>query len=203
MTRQHGEYYYIDEIFYSLQGEGAWVGTPAVFVRFSGCNLRCSWCDTPVSRQATTAYTLDTLLREIQAAVPFPMSLTALRIILTGGEPCLQLDDTLVYWLHTIGGILHVETNGTQRIPEGVDWVTVSPKSAYADQWHVFCGDELKIVWDGTPWFESSLSRTTFTHYFLQPQSEADPVASGLIDYIKEHPLWRLSLQTHKMIKIP
>ena len=109
--------YRINEIFYSLQGEGFWTGTPAVFVRFSGCNLRCPFCDT--AHQAFTPMSADDILSACSEA---PV------VVLTGGEPGLQVDAALIEALHGAGYRVHIETNGTVALPGGIDWVTLSPK---------------------------------------------------------------------------
>ena len=127
--------YKVNEIFYSLQGEGFWTGTPMVFVRFSGCNLCCPFCDT--SHGAFTEMSADEILSAVRSAGG-----ACRRICLTGGEPSLQLDEPLVRLLKAEGYLLHVETNGTRELPEGLDWITLSPKSAVALQ----RADELKLV---------------------------------------------------------
>lgn len=190
--------YRVNEIFYSLQGEGYFTGTPAVFLRFSGCNLRCDFCDT--RHEEFTEMTA----AEIIAAVSAHPSR---HIVVTGGEPSLQLDDILVSMLHTAGFFIQTETNGTHRIPEEVDWVTCSPKGDATEQCEVRLRrvDELKIVFTGQN-VESIADRIPAMHYFLQPCSS--PVYPGgsntseTIDYILSHPHWRLSLQTHKLLDI-
>ena len=193
----------INEIFYSLQGEGYHSGTPAVFVRFSGCNLRCPFCDT----RHEEGTEMDEA--EIIAAVSrYPARL----VVVTGGEPSLQLTASLVDALHKAGKLVAVETNGTRPLPENVDWVTLSPKSAYVDNAEVVLSraDEIKVVYDGlhdpsdhlSP-FTSHLSPLTF----LQPMDTGDParnaaITAATVDYIKQHPQWRLSLQIHKILNI-
>ena len=134
----------INEIFYSLQGEGFWTGTPAVFVRLSGCNLHCSFCDTlhesgqPMSEEAI-----------VETVTQWP----ARHVVITGGEPSLFLTPTLVERLHAAGKFVAVETNGTHPLPDNVDWITLSPKDAFephATPVLTRC-DELKVVCDGTP----------------------------------------------------
>ena len=132
--------YRVNEIFYSLQGEGFWTGTPMVFVRFSGCNLRCPFCDTDhLEGRPMQA-------EEIVQAVRSTGSCK--RVCLTGGEPLLQLDRELVDALHQAGYTLHLETNGTRPVPEGVDWVTLSPKEDFVSGGKVVLerADELKLV---------------------------------------------------------
>ncbi len=176
----------INELFYSLQGEGAWTGTPIIFIRFSGCNLKCDFCDT--SHDEGTMMSDEDIL---QALSQYPCS----RICLTGGEPSLQLDQPLVDKLKEAGYILHIETNGTRSLPQGIDWVTVSPKYKKIVLTHA---DELKIVYQGqdlSEW-DNYPAKTRF----LQPCSGENTFE--VIAYIKAHPEWRLSLQTHKMIDI-
>ena len=130
--------YRVNEIFHSLQGEGFYTGTPAVFLRFSGCNRRCAFCDTDFAsfREMTAA--------EITAAVA---AYPSRHIVVTGGEPLLQLDDTLVRSLKGAGFYIQIETNGSLPVPTGVDWVTCSPKDA---PWAIDRIDELKIVYDSS-----------------------------------------------------
>lgn len=185
----------VNEIFYSLQGEGYFTGTPAVFVRLAGCNLRCAFCDT--DHRAYTEYTEEEIVGRV-AGYP------ATHVVLTGGEPALQLTASLVDRLHEAGKFVQIETNGTCRLPEGcrVDWVTCSPK----DRPVVLSDlDELKVVFQGQDMavYESIPARV----YSLQPCDVKDKALNygyvrGAIDYIKRHPKWRLSLQTHKILDI-
>lgn len=178
----------VNEIFYSLQGEGFHTGTPAVFVRFSGCNLRCDFCDT--AHDEGTLMTDEAILAEVGR---YP----ARMVVLTGGEPSLWIDDELVARLHRLGRIVCVETNGTCLLPAAVDWVTCSPKGRPAEVVlnHM---DELKLVYQGqdiTP-FEALPAR----HFFLQPCSCRN--TGETIACVMAHPRWRLSLQTHKLLGI-
>ena len=179
--------YKINEIFYSLQGEGHYTGTPAVFLRFSGCNRRCPFCDTDFG--AFTEMTADDIIRAVSA---YP----ARHIVVTGGEPLLQLDDTLVRALRGAGFYIQIETNGSLPVPTGVDWVTCSPKDA---PWGIDRIDELKVVYQGQD-VERIAGQLPATCRYLQPcsgQNTAETIA-----YILEHPHWRLSLQTHKLVDI-
>ena len=178
--------YNINEIFYSLQGEGHYSGTPTVFLRMSGCNLRCPFCDTDFSRsQPMTAAEILTRC----------MALTDVRrVVITGGEPLLQLDDTLIAAFHEAGFFIAVETNGTRALPDGIDWVTCSPKEG--SRVLLSRADELKMVYIGQD-VESWHRRIVADYYFLQPCSMAN--TSEVVDYIKSHPWWQLSLQTHKL----
>lgn len=176
----------INDIFYSIQGEGAWTGTPIIFIRFSGCNLKCDFCDT--LHEEGKMMSDEEILKQIS-------SYSCSRICLTGGEPSLQIDQAFIDKLKDAGYTLHIETNGTRTLPKGIDWVTVSPKYK---KMILKEADELKIVylgqdlseWDNWP------AKTRF----LQPCSGKN--TSEVIDYIKLHPEWRLSLQVHKMINI-
>lgn len=188
--------YKINEIFYSLQGEGFYTGTPSVFVRFSGCNLSCPFCDT--DHNLGVMMTAD----EIAAAVnAFPAS----HVVLTGGEPSLFVDDELTAALHD--HFIAMETNGTHPVSAGVDWVTMSPKSDFVDGAEpvlTMC-DELKLVYTG-----QNLDRyASFParHHFLQPCDCGDTEKSRqllkeCIQACLDNPVWRLSLQTHKYLDI-
>ncbi len=181
--------YRVNEIFYSLQGEGYWTGTPMVFVRLSGCNLHCPFCDT--NHSAFHELTAGEIVAE---ALKYGCE----RVCLTGGEPSLQADDALIGALHGAGFRIHIETNGTRPLPEGIDWVTLSPKSGIVLE----RADELKLVlfpgadpsaWEDfpAPW------------HFLQPcDTGGSTNVVDVVAYIKAHPAWRLSLQTHKLIGI-
>lgn len=194
----------VNEIFYSLQGEGYHSGTPSVFVRLSGCNLRCSFCDT--KHESGVAMTEDEIALEV---AKYP----ARHVVITGGEPSLQLTDTLVDKLHHLGKYVAVETNGTHPLPENVDWVTLSPKQAFvaAEATPVIKhADEIKVVYDGIHDPSSqyqSLAIDTPERLFLQPCDTGDPtrntaIVEAAIDYIKQNPQWRLSLQIHKILNI-
>lgn len=177
----------INEIFYSLQGEGYNTGTPAVFVRFSGCNLKCSFCDT--EHESGTMMTDEEILTEVSK---YP----AKTIILTGGEPGLWIDQQLIDRFHNKGYFVCIETNGTQPLPDNIDWITCSPKRG--EEIHLNRIDELKVVYEGIE-VEHYL-RLNALHYFLQPCSCEN--TEEVISYILEHPQWRLSLQTHKLTGI-
>lgn len=179
----------VNEIFYSLQGEGYYTGTPAVFVRFSGCNLRCPFCDTrhESGRQMTR--------RRIVEAVEAYSG--AHHVVLTGGEPTLQADSELVAMLHQNGHFVQIETNGTNPVPEGVDWITCSPKNGPYALTDV---DELKVVYQGQD-VEAIADMFNARHLMLQPCSCQN--IAEVVEYVKRHPHWRMSLQTHKFIDIP
>lgn len=183
--------YKVNEIFYSLQGEGFWTGTPVVFVRFSGCNLRCPFCDTDHS--AFRELSAEAILEAVGYAGG-----ACRRVCLTGGEPSLQVDEALVKAFHANGYVLHIETNGTHELPEGIDWVTVSPKSSIVLE----KADELKLVL--SPGVNpSAWADFPATWHFLQPcDNGVSTNVAEVTTYIQTHPLWRLSLQTHKMLGI-
>ena len=192
--------YRVNEIFYSLQGEGFWTGTPIVFVRLSGCNLQCPFCDTDhFAHKEMSAAQIVEAVRSCGGPCT--------RICLTGGEPCLQADAALLEAFHTAGYTVHMETNGTRPVPVGVDWVTLSPK----DQVSGLKGngtvvlekaDELKLVLapgvDPSAW-----ASFPATWHFLQPCDDAGRANTAqVVAYIQSHPEWRLSLQTHKLLNI-
>ena len=189
--------YKVNEIFLSLQGEGYWTGTPMVFLRLSGCNLSCPFCDTDFS--SFTEMTADEIVAEV-----LRLAGECRKVCITGGEPLLQLDDELIMALHTAGFRIHLETNGTLDAPDDIDWITVSPKAGSV---HTVV-DELKLVFQKPDeGFIESFSSIPCEHFFLQPCDTGDPEKNAVIvqecvDYIKSHPWWRLSLQTHKLIGI-
>jgi 7-carboxy-7-deazaguanine synthase (Cx14CxxC type) len=217
--------YTIKEIFYTLQGEGLNAGRPAVFCRFTGCNLWtgrerdrhsavCQFCDTDFvgvgpdgGRFSDADQLADAVLarwpaqRDGRAAGGRPL------VVCTGGEPLLQLDDSVVQALHARGFEIAIETNGTQTAPEGIDHICVSPKSnAPLILTH---GQELKLVYpqvqpDAQP---ERFAGLAFEAFFLQPMDMGDPVATGenvrlALAYCLANPQWRLSLQTHKLLDI-
>ena len=190
----------VNEIFYSLQGEGFFVGTPSVFIRLSGCNLRCPFCDT----RHETGKLMDE--DEVAAAAArYP----ARHTILTGGEPSLQLTSTLVDKLHAAGKFVAVETNGTHELPPNVDWITLSPKGGHAPGGDVLAlsrCSELKLVYteEGLTELYEGIEAD---HRFVQPCDVGDVAANERIlrhcvDWCLAHPAWRLSLQMHKLIGV-
>lgn len=196
----------VNEIFYSLQGEGRWTGTPSVFVRFSGCNLKCDFCDTDhVDGVEMTARQIVERVRGAVSGLSLFAEVTdGIHVVLTGGEPGLQVTDELIGLLHDDGWFVQIETNGTCRLPEGIDWVTCSPKGGgmpVAE--HV---DELKVVFDGRR-DVSEYEGLDAKVFSLQPMDVGDEAENVLIRertvlYCMEHPLWHLSLQTHKLLGI-
>ena len=207
--------YSVKELFYTLQGEGAQTGRPAVFLRFSGCNLWsgresdrataiCDFCDTdfvgvdaPGGGKFKDA---DVLAGAVKAA--WPDNGGDPYVVCTGGEPLLQLDPPLIEALHGEGFKVAVETNGTINAPAGIDWICVSPKS---DASVVQCrGDELKLVFRQEKAPPEDFAALEFDFFYLQPMDGPLRKAhtAAAIDYCKTNPQWRLSLQTHKVLGI-
>ncbi|MBQ8466549.1 MAG: radical SAM protein [Prevotella sp.] len=209
----------VNDIFYSLQGEGRNTGRAAVFVRFAGCNLRCPFCDTEFD--SYTEMTAEEILEKVSSLhISEGVGVRPL-IVLTGGEPTLQVDEAFVDLLHQHGYEVAMESNGTRPAPRNLDWLTVSPKnltswSGVREGWSGECVgkacDELKIVFDeATPEILSSLHTPHSTLHapllYLQPCDTGDArrnaaITAACVEYIKSHPQWRLSLQTHKLIGI-
>jgi len=198
----------VNEIFYSLQGEGRYTGTPAVFVRLSGCNMHCWFCDTDF-----TAFTEMTEEQIVEEVLRYPCHY----VVITGGEPTLQLTTSLVDLLHQHNKYVMMETNGTLPLAEGcqVDWITCSPKLyTSADGIRLVAPikldriDELKVVYEGDG--EQDMSQYdvySAQEYRLQPCDVKDTVRNQhileqTINYILQHPKWKLSLQTHKIINV-
>lgn len=192
----------VNEIFYSLQGEGHHTGVPSVFVRFSGCNLRCPFCDT--DHAAGTLMTDSEILDEIEK---YP----AEWVILTGGEPSLWIDSDFVSMIKASGRKVAIETNGTRPLPENIDWITVSPKDAVCEGAGVVVkkASEIKVVETGQdlePYF-SLACRKAETQMYLQPCGVKDPEENAAncartVARVLADPRWRLSLQTHKLLQI-
>jgi organic radical activating enzyme len=191
----------INEIFYSVQGEGRNTGRAAVFVSFSKCNLRCAFCDTEFSR--FTEMTEEEIASEVKA-----IGGSSSLVVLTGGEPTLQLTESLCSKLHAIGKEISIETNGTNEVPQGVDYVTCSPKFEYNDKaaLRVKHIDELKVVYDGNN--DMSLyDGITARYRYLQPCDTGDEernreIISATVEYVKAHPEWTVSIQTQKVLNI-
>ena len=177
----------INEIFYSLQGEGFYTGTPAVFVRFSGCNLKCPFCDT--QHESGVQMTDEEILHEV---LQYP----AHHIILTGGEPSLWIDEAFVEMFHRVGKYVSIETNGTHLLPANLDWITCSPKEGSKVVLERM--DEVKVVYQGQDLKPYEHYQTQ--HFFLQPCSGENILET--VQKVKENPRWRLSLQTHRLINI-
>ena len=209
--------YSVKEIFYTLQGEGQQAGRPAVFCRFAGCNLWtgtenrranaiCQFCDTDFvgtdGEGGGKFKTAQSLAERINAL--WPAAYPAHKyVVFTGGEPLLQLDESLIEAMHAAGFEIAIETNGTLPVPEGVDWVCVSPKMGAKLVVHE--GDEIKVVIPQPGQPLDVYAALDFDHYYVQAM-DGPLQAANLrlaIDYCKAHPQWKLSLQTHKLLQIP
>jgi 7-carboxy-7-deazaguanine synthase len=207
--------YTVKEIFYTLQGEGAQAGRAAVFLRFSGCNLWsglerdraeavCKFCDTDfVGTNADGGKFADAAALARAVFAQWPQTAKGRPyVVCTGGEPLLQLDAAAIAALHDMGFEIGVETNGTLLPPSGIDWICVSPK-ADAQQ-KLMRGDELKLIYPQAGADPERFAGQDFRNFFLQPMDNPDRQANteAATRYCLDHPHWRLSLQTHKLIGI-
>lgn len=213
--------YSVKEIYYTLQGEGAHTGRPAVFLRFAGCNLWtgreadresavCQFCDTdfvgtdgPGGGKFRTPQDLAEAVRALWPLRPDGALAGTPYVVCTGGEPLLQLDEALIAALHAFGFEVAVETNGTQPAPRGLDWICVSPKAGAPLV--LTRGDELKLVYHQPEAPPEVFADLGFAHFFLQPMDGPDAArfTREAIAYCLTHPQWRLSVQTHKALAIP
>ncbi len=210
--------YAVKELLYTLQGEGAQSGRPAVFLRFAGCNLWsglerdragaiCKFCDTDfvgVAGEGGGKFaTPEALAKAVANAWPGQNAKGRRYVVCTGGEPLLQLDAPLIDALHRQGFEIAVETNGTIAAPPGIDWICVSPKSTAPLAQR--SGNELKLVYQQSDAPPEAFADLAFDFFFLQPMDgpsrEAETAAA--VEYCRQHPQWRLSLQTHKLLGIP
>lgn len=195
----------INEIFYSLQGEGRFTGTPAVFVRFAGCNLKCPFCDT--DHQLYKEHSEEEIMREIAS---YPANL----VVITGGEPTLQLTTSLVDMIHALGKHVAIETNGTKELDkkliDSLDWITLSPKFDFCRNALVKIQrhDELKVVYGFQDMHVyDALAKECPGNCYLQPCDVKDEVKNAeniaaVVEYIKQNPEWKLSLQTQKILNV-
>lgn len=209
--------YSVKEMFYTLQGEGNHAGRPAVFCRFSGCNLWtgreqdrataiCRFCDTDFvgtnGEGGGKFATAEQLAGRINSLWPasYPQSKY---VVFTGGEPLLQLDTVLIDAMHQQGFEIAIETNGTLPVPEGVDWICVSPKMG--SELVVRRGNEIKVVIPQDGQDMALYASLDFEHYFVQAMDGPDQKDNIrlAIEFCKQHPQWKLSLQTHKLLQIP
>ena len=192
----------VNEIFYSLQGEGYNTGTASVFIRLSGCNLHCAFCDTRHEEGAMMS--LPEIVEQVMQYPKAPL------IVLTGGEPSLWIDDDFVTGLKQMTGKrIAIETNGTHPLPQGIDWVTLSPKTGLGNSGDLpviltRC-DELKVVYMGQDL--SQYNNITADHRYLQPcwVSDSDQCSRNIhatVQAVLDNPQWRLSLQTHRVLGI-
>ena len=205
--------YAVKELYYTIQGEGYHTGKPAVFCRFSGCNLWsglekdrataiCKFCDTNfwgVDGLNGGKYTLEGLIAKIQEV---HVTGEEMFIVFTGGEPALQLDQALVDELHAINATMAIETNGTLELPKNIDWVTVSPKAD--TEIVVTKGHELKLVYPQAEHSPEDYEDLDFEHFYIQPMDglAVEDSTKRCIQYCKDNPKWSLSIQTHKILGI-
>ncbi len=210
------QYYKVKEIYYTLQGEGAHTGRPAVFCRFTGCNLWsgreedrhkaiCKFCDTDfwgTDGDNGGKYTAKQLAKKVVSLWPKGNKAGKPYVVCTGGEPLLQLDEPMVRAFQEAGLEVAIETNGTLAAPEIIDWICVSPKAG-AELLQT-SGSELKLVFPQTGAEPELYKDMNFEHFFLQPMDcpEVELYTRLAIKYCLENPQWRLSLQTHKMVDI-
>jgi 7-carboxy-7-deazaguanine synthase len=212
--------YQVREIYYTLQGEGARTGRAAVFLRFAGCNLWsgrekdraaavCTFCDTDfvgTNGPGGGSFASAAALADAVAACWSPQTQFKRPIsyvVCTGGEPLLQLDETLIGALHAAGFEIGIESNGTMLAPLGIDWICVSPKAEA--ELKLTGGNELKLVYPQADAPPERFADLAFDHFFLQPMDGLNREANteAAIQYCLAHPQWRLSLQTHKLLGIP
>ncbi len=206
--------YAVKEIFYTLQGEGAHTGRPAIFMRFSGCNLWsgreedrhkaiCKFCDTDfwgTNGQNGGKYAVTELAALIDSL--WPENTKYKYIVCTGGEPLLQLDEALIKELHNHEFEIAIETNGTIEVPEGVDWICMSPKAN--TEIVVQTGNELKIVYPQEGINPLDFEKLDFEHFYIQPMDSPEQEENTLksIVFCKQNPMWKISVQTHKILGI-
>lgn len=201
--------YLVNEVFYTIQGEGNWSGRAAVFCRFSRCNLWtgreedrataiCQFCDTDFA--SGTRMTQDELVRLIFTT--WPQTAHKPMVVFTGGEPLLQLDEELVWILKDLGFYVAVETNGTMPVPDGVNWVCVSPKAGTTIR--LPYADELKLVFPQQMLMPDRLVDYLAKIRWLSPMDGPDLEANtqAAIEYVMGDPTWRLNVQTHKLIGV-
>lgn len=197
------EIFSVKEIFYSIQGEGLHSGTPAVFIRFAGCNLRCPFCDTDFNNGEPL--TAEQITERIKA---LGIDTRSVLLVLTGGEPTLQVTEELLEVLHRYFKTICIETNGSHSIPKGVDFVTVSPKQDFTKPYHhIDEADEVKLVYTGENNPNSWVGRISAKHYFLQPCDTGDErknreIMQQVVAFVKKNPRWRISLQIHKILNV-
>lgn len=191
----------INEIFYSIQGEGYHTGTPAVFVRLSGCNLKCPFCDTDFRQfvEKTEEEIVDTICK---------FSDKCTLVVITGGEPTIQDCTSLIDMLHKNGYKVAMESNGTHQPPHNIDWLTISPKQPFVGVTGkpvVKQADEVKVVFDGINVISDY--GISAQQYYIQPcdtgnEEQNKKIVEMCVEYIKNNPKWRLSLQTQKIINV-
>jgi 7-carboxy-7-deazaguanine synthase len=209
--------YAVKEIFLTLQGEGMQAGRRAVFLRFSGCNLwtgreqdrsaaDCTFCDTDfvgMDGENGGRYEAEALAQRVAELWGAPAGADGRLVVVTGGEPLLQLDAALIDALHGRGFEVALETNGTIPAPPGLDWICVSPKAGTEVVQR--SGNELKLVWPQSGMDPATLAAWSFDHFLIQPMDCAarDEALRASIDLVMSDPRWKLSLQTHKLLGLP
>ena len=208
--------YFTKEIYYTIQGEGFYTGRPAIFIRFTGCNLWtglekdredaiCYWCDTNfIGTDGLNGgkYSAEEVKKIIKTLWPEDLAENPY-VVCTGGEPLLQMDDKFIRMVHETGFEIGIETNGTILPPADIDWICVSPK-ANTDLL-LIKGDELKIVFPQDGIKPKVHEGHDFDHFFLQPMDGPDLKSNTqkAKEFIALHPRWKLSIQTHKILGIP
>ena len=192
------------EHFYTLQGEGRWAGTPAYFIRLAGCDVGCVWCDVKESWTVT-----DDQWVPIPDMVGLARASGTQRVVITGGEPAMYDLGPLTDALHAAGLLCHIETSGAHPHSGTFDWITFSPKKfkAALPEWYALA-HELKVIIymaHDLVWAEEEAAKCNadVTSFYLQPEWSRRDRVHQVIDYIKAHPHWKLSLQTHKYVEIP
>lgn len=215
--------YSVKEVFYSLQGEGFYSGRPAIFCRMSNCNLWtgreidranavCQFCDTDFigtdGQNGGRFSTAEALCQHLLSFWPQPSTKnfsTPPFVVLTGGEPLLQVNDELIKQLHHHQFEIAIETNGTKHAPQHIDWICMSPKANAPIL--LESGHELKLVYPQPDLMPKQVEHLNFQYFYLQPMDDADPITQKnnlrqTIEYCLKHPKWQLSLQTHKLLGI-
>lgn len=206
--------YKIKEIYYTLQGEGYYTGHPAVFCRFTGCNLWsgreedrykavCKFCDTDfvgMDGELGGRYSAEILVRTIKSL--WPSEEIPCFVVFTGGEPGLQLDKNLVQELHKQNCYVAIETNGTVNLPEDIDWICVSPKAN--SEIVIKKANELKLVYPQDELSPENFESFDYQHFYLQPMDseEVEDNTQAAVKYCRANPKWKLSIQTHKILGI-
>ena len=210
--------YAVKEIFLTLQGEGVHAGRRAVFLRFSGCNLWtgreadrasaiCQFCDTDfVGMDGENGGRYDAVGLAAKVAELWGNGIDNRYVVITGGEPMLQVDDAIVDALHVQGFTIAIESNGTIAVHPGIDWVCISPKAGSEVVQHA--GDELKLVWPQPGSDIEAMEKWQFGHFLIQPMDMGDDIlnassVSAATGFVMERPKWRLSLQNHKILGLP
>lgn len=210
--------YAVKEIFLTLQGEGVHAGRRAVFLRFSGCNLWtgreadrasaiCQFCDTDfVGMDGENGGRYDAIGLAAKVAELWGNGIDNRYVVITGGEPMLQVDDAIVDALHAQGFTIAIESNGTIAVHPGIDWVCISPKAGSEVVQHA--GDELKLVWPQPGSDIEAMEKWQFGHFLIQPMDMGDDIlnvssVSAATGFVMERPKWRLSLQNHKILGLP